>query len=89
MKNKNIEMQEHLSKILTEYSLRKDLINRLYLDTNTYIFLPEISEEVRWQYYNFVCRELGIRDKVIRLHGMSRLKASAKKNKGHKDEDNF
>jgi|694.fasta_scaffold08802_9 hypothetical protein len=82
-------MQEHLLKILNKFSLRWDLINENIIDTNTFIFIDGIENEERWNYYHYVCKELKIKDKVIRYHGMNSELASQKKREGHKRENDF
>lgn len=82
-------MQEHLLKILNKFSLRWDLINENIIDINTFIFLDDIENEERWNYYHYVCKELKIKDKVIRSHGMNSELASQKKREGHKRENDF
>ena len=82
-------MQEHLIQILGKYSMRKDVINRLLIDVDTHIFREDVEEEDKWVYYNWVCRELKIKDKIIRSHGMDTKKAHEKKIKGHNDENFF
>jgi hypothetical protein len=82
-------MQEHLIRIFNRFSLRGDLINRLVIDTETYIFRDDVSEENRWGYYIWVCKELKIKDRVVRSHGMDSKKASSKKVGGHNDESFF
>jgi hypothetical protein len=88
---KNKEMQEHLIDILDEYSMRTDLVNKYIVNPYTFVFLKddELGENDRWEYYIRVCRELKIKDKVIRSHGMDSDKASSKKVGGHNDESFF
>jgi hypothetical protein len=84
-----MDLQEHLIKIFNRFSMRKDLVNRLIIDVNTHIFRDDVSEEERWNYYNRICKELKIKDKLIRSHGMKSDVASSKKIKGHNDESFF
>jgi hypothetical protein len=82
-------MQDHLQQLLNKYSLRDDLVKRLLINKTTFEFKNNITEEEKWEYYNWVCKELRISDKIIRSHGMDSEKASAKKIKGHSDETFF
>jgi hypothetical protein len=82
-------MQDHLQQLLNKYSLRDDLVKRLLINKTTFEFKNNITEEEKWEYYNWVCKELRISDKIIRSHGMDSEKASAKKIKGHNDETFF
>ena len=82
-------MQGHLQQLLNKYSLRDDLVKRLLINKTTFEFKNNITEEEKWEYYNWVCKELRISDKIIRSHGMDSEKASAKKIKGHNDETFF
>jgi len=82
-------MQDHLQQLLNKYSLRDDLVKRLLINKTTFEFKNNITEEEKWEYYNWVCKELRISDKIIRSHGMNSEKASAKKIKGHSDETFF
>ena len=86
---KDIEMQEHLTQILRKYSLRKDLINRLLIDPISKVFHHNIDTEDKWDYYNNICKELKIDNKIIRSHGMDSDKASHKKKYGHEGESFF
>lgn len=86
---KDKEMQEHLIKILNRFSMRTDLVNELFIDVDEYTFRSDVSEEDMWSYYISVCKELKIRDRIIRSHGMDSGKASAKKIGGHNDETFF
>jgi hypothetical protein len=86
---KNNEMQKHLIGILSRFSMRKDLVHRLYVNLDTYEFRDDISEEDKWGYYIWVCKELKIKDRIMRSHGMNSEKASAKKIGGHNDETFF
>lgn len=88
MKECEIEMENHLIKILNEYYLRSGLINKLVINEKTFIFNEGISTEERWEYYGWVCKELRIK-KIIRSHGMDSEKASIKKNDGHAMEKYF
>lgn len=81
-------MQQHLVKIFNRYSMRKDVINRLVVNINTFEFRDDVTEEGRWVYYNWVCKELKIKDRITRSHGMDSEKASSKKVGGH-DEETF
>jgi hypothetical protein len=86
---KNIEMQSHLIKTLNRFSLRSDVINKLIINPVSYIFREDTSEEEKWEYYNSICRELKISNRVLRMHGMDSNKASTKKNYGHDEEKRF
>lgn len=88
---KDNEMQEHLINILNEYSIRTDLINKYIINPDTFIFLEddELSDNDKWDYYTWVCKELKIKDRVIRFHGMNSEKASGKKVGGHNEENFF
>jgi len=86
---KDKEMQEHLIQIFKRFSMRTDLISRLYVDLDSYIFRDDVSDEDRWGYYLWVCKELKIKDKIIRSHGMKSEMASSKKKGGHDDESFF
>lgn len=79
-------MYEHLHKILSQYSLRTDLIDKFTIDPFTHMFRDNICEEDRWEYYKWICKELNIKDKVTRSHGMTSEFASEKKNDGHEGE---
>jgi len=83
------KMQSHLSSILRRYSIRKDVVNTYMVDSKNFGFHPGISEETRWSYYHFVCRNLGIQNKMVRKHGMDSSKALNKKTTGHVYEDIF
>jgi hypothetical protein len=83
---KDKEMWEHLIQIFKRFSMRTDLISKLYDDLDSYTFREDVSNEEKWSYYNFVCRELKIKDKIIRSHGMGSEMASSKKKGGHDDE---
>lgn len=85
----NKEVQDHLIKILNTFSMRTDLINRLFIDRESYCFREDISEEDMWSYYILVCKELKISDRIIRSHGMDSAKASEKKIGGHNEERFF
>lgn len=82
-------MQQHLIRIFNRFSMRKDLVNRLFVDVDSYEFRGDVLDEDRWSYYIWVCRELKIKDRVIRHHGMDSNKASSKKVGGHSDEKFF
>ncbi len=86
---KDKEMQEHLIKILNRFSMRTDLVNELFIDVDGYIFREDVSTEERWMYYISVCKELKIKDRIIRSHGMDSKKASIKKTGGHSEENMF
>jgi len=83
-------MQEHLIDILDEYSMRTDLVNKYIVNPYTFVFLKddELGENDRWEYYIRVCKELKIKDKIIRSHGMDSELALSKKVGGH-DEETF
>jgi len=85
---KNNEMQQHLIKIFNRYSMRKDVINRLVVNTDTYEFRDDVTEEGQWVYYNWVCKELKVKDRITRSHGMDSELALLKKVGGH-DEETF
>lgn len=85
---KNNEMQQHLIKIFNRYSMRKDVINRLVVNTDTYEFRDDVIEESQWGYYNWVCKELKVKDRITRSHGMDSELALSKKVGGH-DEETF
>jgi hypothetical protein len=87
MENNNI--QTHIVEILNRFSMRKDLVHRLYVNLDNYEFRDDISEEERWGYYIWVCKELKIKDRIMRSHGMDSKKASDKKIGGHNDETFF
>jgi hypothetical protein len=59
------------------------------IDYHTYDFFAHIDEETMWNKYNWICKELKIKNRIIRSHGMDSKKASAKKIKGHNDETFF
>lgn len=82
-------MQDHLVRILKKYNLRKGLVNKLVVNPMTFIFREDADEELRWSYYNSLCKELKIKDRIIRLHGMDSEKASTKKTDGHMMERFF
>ena len=82
-------MREHLVKILDRYSMRTDIINTLLINEDTYLFREDVSDEDMWSYYIFVCKELKIKDRIIRSHGMDSEKASNKKTGGHTEENFF
>lgn len=86
---KDKEMQEHLIKILNRFSMRTDLVNELFIDVDDYRFRSDVSEEDMWSYYILVCKELKIRDRIIRSHGMDSGKAYNKKIGGHTEETLF
>ena len=86
---KGNDMQEHLIRILNRFSMRRDLVHRLYLNLDTYEFRDDVSEEDKWGYYIEICKELKIKDRIVRSHGMDSKKASDKKIKGHNDETFF
>jgi len=86
---KEVEMQNHLVQILKKYNLRRGLVNKLVVNPLTFIFRDDADEELRWSYYNSVCKELKIKNKIIRLHGMDSEKAATKKNDGHMMERFF
>ena len=86
---KNSDMQEDLIKNLNRFSMRKDLIHRLYVNLDTYEFRDDVTEEGRWGYYNWVCKELKIKDRITRSHGMGSELALSKKVGGHDDETFF
>lgn len=83
------KMQSHLSSILRRHSIRKDVVNTYMVDSKNFEFHHGISEENQWNYYHFVCKNLGIRDKMVRKHGMDSSKAFNKKTAGHIYEDIF
>ncbi len=82
-------MQEHLIKILSRFSMRRDLISRLFINSDTFEFRDDVSEEDKWGYYSFICKELKVKDRIIRTHGMDSGLASSKKVGGHNEEDFF
>jgi len=82
-------MQNHLVQILKKYNLRRGLINKLVVNPLTFIFRDDADDELRWSYYKSVCKELKIKDRIIRFHGMDSEKASEKKIKGHVEEKLF
>ena len=51
-------MQDHLQQLLNKYSLRDDLVKRLLINKTTFEFKNNITEEEKWEYYNWVCKEL-------------------------------
>jgi len=85
---KNIEMRTHLFHILTSRPLSKYLLGT-EIDNDTYDFYQHIDEETQWEKYIWVCKELKIKDRIMRSHGMDSEKASAKKIGGHNDETFF
>jgi len=82
-------MEEHLNKLLSDNFLRQELINDILINPITFKFKDNINEEYKWVYYNWVCKELQVPDKIYRLHGMSSDVASMKKLNGHKYEEYF
>lgn len=82
-------MESHLISIFKERSLRTDLVNIRIINPTTYKFLDNINEELAWDYYHWVCKELRIDNKVTRSHGMSSEQASGKKKFGHNEEKKF
>jgi len=86
---KEVKMQNHLVQILKKYNLRRGLINKLVVNPLTFIFRDDADDELRWSYYKSVCKELKIKDRIIRFHGMDSEKASEKKIKGHVEEKLF
>jgi len=58
------EMQEHLNEMFTRFSLRTDLMSSLFINQETYQLRNDVCEEEKWLYYNWVCRELRIKDKI-------------------------
>lgn len=85
---KNIEMRQHLFHLLSNRPLSKYLIGTI-IDYTTYDFFPDIEVETQWEWYNWICKELKVKDRVVRTHGMDSVKASSKKNYGHDEEKRF
>ena len=83
---KNNEMQQDLIRILNRYSMRRDLVNRLFVDVNSYEFRFDLSENDKWEYYIWVCKELGIRDRVMRSKGIDSDGGRKMKIEGHINE---
>jgi hypothetical protein len=86
-KMKNNEMQEHLIRIFNRFSLRGDLINRLVIDTETYIYRDDVSEDDRWGYYIWVCKELKIKNRIMRSKGINSEGGRKMKIEGHLNEE--
>lgn len=86
---KDDEMLMHLMQILFKYSLRTDLVNKFLINPVTKLFHDDIDIEQKWTYYNYICKELQIKNKIIRSHGMDSDKASYKKKYGHESESFF
>lgn len=89
MDSKDNEMRDHMTHILGKYMMRTDLVNKYLIDDNTFQFHDHINENDRWEYYIWICKELKIKDRVIRFHGMNSEKASNKKIGGHNEENFF
>lgn len=85
---KNIEMRTHLFHLLSSRPLSRYLLGT-EIDYHTYDFFTHIDEETMWNKYNWICKELKIKNRIIRSHGMDSKKASDKKIKGHNDETFF
>jgi hypothetical protein len=84
---KNNEMQKHIIEILKKSYLRSDLINDLYIDVDTFVFLPNISEEEMWDYYKWICKELKIKNRVMLSSGINSEDARKMKVDGHLNEE--
>lgn len=89
MESKDNEMQNHLVEILNRYLIRTDLVNNYLIDSDTFIFLDGVTENDKWDYYIWVCKELKIKNRIIRTHGMDSEKAQTKKVGGHNEENLF
>jgi hypothetical protein len=86
---KNKEMQEHLIDILNEYSMRTDLVNKYIINPYTFVFLKddELSENDRWEYYIRVCKELKIKNRIMRSPGIDSDGGRKMKIEGHLNEE--
>jgi hypothetical protein len=85
---KNIEMRTHLFHLLSNKPLSKYLLGT-EIDYNTYDFFPNIDEEAQWEKYIWISKELKVKNRVTRSHGMDSEKASDKKVGGHNEEFTF
>lgn len=83
------EMQEHLISILDEYTIRTDLVNKYIINPDTFIFIEddEINDNVKWEYYMWVCRELKINNRIMRSSGIDSKGGRKMKIEGHLNEE--
>jgi hypothetical protein len=84
------EMQEDLIEILNKYQINSsDLINKYIINPDTFIFLDnnELSENDKWDYYIWVCKQLKIKiRRVMRSSGIDSDGGRKMKVEGHQNE---
>lgn len=66
--------------------MRKDLVNRLFVDVESYELRSDVSDNDKWEYYIWVCRELKIKDRVMRSKGIDSNGGRKMKIEGHINE---
>jgi hypothetical protein len=84
---KDNDMQKHLIVILNRFSMRKDLVNKLFVDLETYEFRDDVNLNERWNYYIWVCKELKIKDRIMRSSGIDSDGGRKMKLEGHLNEE--
>lgn len=86
---KNKEMQDHLIEIFNEYSIRVDLINKYIIDDKLFTFLEDdgLTENDKWEYYIWVCKQLKINKRVMRSPGIDSDGGRKMKIEGHLNEE--
>jgi len=77
-------MQSHLIIILNEHRLFERA--KYTIDPKTCVFHNDIDNETKWGYYNFVCKELKIKNKICRSHGIDSDGGRKMKFDGHQNE---
>ena len=61
MKTTIEKMEDHIVELLTKFNLRTDLHYQLIIDTDTFRFRNDSSDEDRIWFYKHICSELKVK----------------------------